>query len=68
MGRVTRRGWALFIAMAAIWGIPYLLIKVAVGQITPPTLVFARTAVGALLLIPLAGARGELGPSFPAGE
>jgi drug/metabolite transporter (DMT)-like permease len=62
---MTRRGWALFIAMAIIWGIPYLLIKIAVGQITPPTLVFARTAIGALLLIPLAAARGELAPLFP---
>jgi drug/metabolite transporter (DMT)-like permease len=51
--------------MAIIWGIPYLLIKIAVGQITPPTLVFARTAIGALLLIPLAAARGELAPLFP---
>jgi drug/metabolite transporter (DMT)-like permease len=62
---MTRRGWALFIAMAVIWGIPYLLIKIAVGQITPPTLVFARTAIGALLLIPLAAARGELAPLLP---
>jgi drug/metabolite transporter (DMT)-like permease len=62
---MTRRGWALFIAMAIIWGIPYLLIKIAVGQITPPTLVFARTAIGALLLIPLAAARGELAPLLP---
>ncbi len=51
--------------MAVIWGIPYLLIKIAVGQITPPTLVFARTAIGALLLIPLAAARGELAPLLP---
>jgi drug/metabolite transporter (DMT)-like permease len=62
---MTRRGWALFIAMAVIWGIPYLLIKIAVGQITPLTLVFARTAIGALLLIPLAAARGELAPLLP---
>ena len=65
MDRMTRRGWALFIAMAVIWGIPYLLIKIAVGQITPPTLVFARTAIGALLLIPLAAARGELASLLP---
>src|SRR5713226_468056 len=62
---MTRRGWALFIVMAVIWGIPYLLIKIAVGQITPPTLVIARTAIGTLLLIPLAAARGELAPLLP---
>jgi len=32
-GAVSRRGWALFIAMCLIWGIPYLLIKVAVSDI-----------------------------------
>ena len=36
---MTRRGWALFAAMAVIWGIPYLLIKIAVGELTPAGLV-----------------------------
>ena len=44
---MTRRGWALFAAMAVIWGIPYLLIKVAIGELTPAGLVFLRTAIGA---------------------
>jgi drug/metabolite transporter (DMT)-like permease len=48
--------------MGLIWGIPYLLIKVAVGGLHPATLVFFRTAIGALLLIPLAAFRGELIP------
>jgi drug/metabolite transporter (DMT)-like permease len=51
---VTRRAWTLFAAMCVIWGIPYLLIRVAVRQIDPGTLVFARTAVGGLILLPLA--------------
>jgi drug/metabolite transporter (DMT)-like permease len=59
---VTRRGWILFAAMCVIWGIPYLLIKVAVRDLTPATLVFARTATGALVLVPLAAARGQLRP------
>jgi drug/metabolite transporter (DMT)-like permease len=59
---LTRRGWALFAAMAVIWGIPYLLIKVAVGEFSPIALVFLRTAVGAVLLVPLAAARGSLSP------
>src|SRR5689334_4564252 len=63
--RVTRRGWALFAAMAIIWGIPYLLIKVAVGDLTPMSLVFLRTGVGALLLVPVAAARGSLVPLLP---
>jgi hypothetical protein len=32
---VSRRGWLLFIAMCVIWGIPYLLIKVAVADLHP---------------------------------
>jgi drug/metabolite transporter (DMT)-like permease len=31
----------LFAAMSVIWGIPYLLIKVAVDGVSPPVLVFA---------------------------
>jgi len=46
--------------MAVIWGIPYLFIKIAVGELSPATLVFARTAIGAALLLPLAAARGDL--------
>jgi drug/metabolite transporter (DMT)-like permease len=59
---VSRRGLALFAAMCVMWGIPYLLIKVAVGEVTPVTLVFLRTAGGALLLVPVAAARGNLRP------
>lgn len=51
--------------MAVIWGIPYLLIKVSVGQLTPPSLVFIRTAIGALVLVPIALARGGLRPLLP---
>jgi drug/metabolite transporter (DMT)-like permease len=62
---VTRRGWLLFAAMALIWGIPYLLIKVAVTDLSPITLVFLRTAIGAVILVPLAAARGSLRPLLP---
>jgi drug/metabolite transporter (DMT)-like permease len=59
---VTRRGALLFAAMCVIWGIPYLLIRVAVRELAPVTLVFGRTVVGALLLTPVAAWRGELRP------
>ena len=62
---MTRRGWALFAAMAVIWGIPYLLIKIAVGELTPAALVLLRTAGGAALLLPIAAARGWLTPLLP---
>jgi len=51
---MTRRGWVLFAAMCVLWGIPYLLIKVAVAEVSVAVLVFARTALGALVLLPLA--------------
>jgi len=62
---MTRRGWILFLSMGLIWGIPYLLIKVAVGDLNPITLVFLRTLLGAVLLLPLAAARGGLRPLLP---
>src|SRR5215472_4228725 len=59
---MTRRGWLLFAAVGLVWGIPYLLIKVAVGELSPISLVFLRTAIGALLLVPLALTRGSITP------
>ena len=50
---MTRRGWLLFLALCVIWGIPYLLIKVAIREISPASLVFLRTAIGALVLLPV---------------
>ena len=47
--------------MCVIWGIPYLFIRVAVSELSPPTLVFFRTSVGALILLPFALSRGGLG-------
>ncbi len=57
---MSARGWALFAAMAVIWGIPYLFIKIAVAELSPATLVLVRTALGAALLLPVAAARGDL--------
>ncbi len=61
---MSRKGWLLFIALCVIWGIPYLLIRVAVRELSPPALVFFRTLPAALLLAPLALHRGELGPAL----
>jgi drug/metabolite transporter (DMT)-like permease len=57
---MTPRGKFLFIALALIWGIPYLLIKVAMGELTPASLVFLRTTLGAVLLLPFVLGRGNL--------
>src|SRR5260370_28570446 len=55
--RVSRRRWMLFTTMSVIWGVPYLLIKVADSGLSGPVLVFARRGVGAALLVPSAARR-----------
>lgn len=57
---VTKRGWLMFAAMSVIWGIPYLMIKVAVEGVSAPFLVFARTGLAAAVLMPLALRRAHL--------
>ena len=61
---MSRRGWALFVTMSVIWGIPYLLIKVAVGEVSPVVVVFARCVVGAAILLPWTIAKGQLRPAL----
>jgi drug/metabolite transporter (DMT)-like permease len=65
-GTITRRGWALFAAMSAIWGIPYLLIKVAVEDLEPPVVVFGRTSIAAVALALIAWRQGALRPALAA--
>ncbi|GAA3811769.1 DMT family transporter [Cellulomonas soli] len=58
---MSRRGWTLLLALGAIWGIPYLLIKVAVeADVTPAAIVLTRTGLGAVLLLPFAVRHGGL--------
>jgi drug/metabolite transporter (DMT)-like permease len=59
---MSRRSWVLFGAMCVIWGIPYLLIRVAVRDVSPGTLVFLRTVIGGVVLLPLALRSGGFGP------
>jgi drug/metabolite transporter (DMT)-like permease len=58
---MTPRAWWLFALSSAIWGVPYLFIKIAVDAGVPPAFVaWARVALGAALLLPLALRRGAL--------
>ncbi len=59
---MSRRGILLFAAMAVVWGIPYLLIRVAVAEVSPAVLVFARTAIATAILLPVALLRAEVRP------
>ena len=61
---VTRRGVLFFIALGVAWGIPYALIKIAVVELSPQMLVLVRTGLAALLLLPLAAWRRDLGPAL----
>jgi drug/metabolite transporter (DMT)-like permease len=63
---MTRRGWVLFATMCVLWGMPYLLIKVAVEELAPSQLVLLRTGLAALVLVPYAVARGQLLPALRA--
>ena len=57
---MTRKGWLLFISMSVIWGIPYLFIKIAVRELDPTVVVFARVGIAAVVLLPVAVQRGVL--------
>jgi drug/metabolite transporter (DMT)-like permease len=59
---MSRRALALFAVMSIVWGIPYLLIKVAVHHLTPADVVEGRTLIGALVLMPLALRQGQMRP------
>ncbi|HEY8525445.1 MAG TPA: DMT family transporter [Acidimicrobiales bacterium] len=61
---MSRRGWALFLAMGVIWGTPYLFIKEAVDSFAPGAVVAGRTLGAALLLLPMAAHRGALRPAL----
>ena len=54
--------WINFSLVGVLWGVPYLLIRVAVapGQFTPAFVVFSRVAIGAALLLAYASKRGTL--------
>ncbi|HEU0024503.1 MAG TPA: DMT family transporter [Thermoleophilaceae bacterium] len=59
---MPRRALIQFSLLAAFWGASYLFIKVALEDgVGPLPIVFARTALAALVLLPLALARGYLG-------
>lgn len=46
--------------MCVLWGIPYLLIKVVVEELSPAFAVLARAGMAALVLVPVAAVRGQL--------
>jgi drug/metabolite transporter (DMT)-like permease len=50
---MSRRAWVLFTALSIIWGLPYLLIKLVITDFSPAQIVFIRTLLAAIILLPL---------------
>ena len=61
---MSRKNWALFIAIGLLWGIPYLLLKVSVRELSVPVIVSSRTFIGALVLVPIAFHQKTLMPAL----
>lgn len=51
---MSRRAYFHFAVSGLFWGIPYLLMKVAVRDIPPTVIVCGRVLIGAAILIPIA--------------
>jgi drug/metabolite transporter (DMT)-like permease len=58
----TRDDYLLLLAIGAIWGSSFLLIKVAVATIPPITVATGRIGIGAIVLALMVGARGRTWP------
>jgi len=51
---MSRKSLIYFGIVGVLWGIPYLLMKVAVEEFPPAAIVAGRTLIGAAILIPVA--------------
>ncbi|WP_424533049.1 DMT family transporter [Sphaerisporangium viridialbum] len=59
---MSARAWVAFAVVSVLWGIPYLLIKVAVDEGVPPGFVaWVRVVLGAVALLVFAPRAGVLG-------
>src|SRR5437764_10343823 len=54
---MSRRHLLMLLALAAIWGASFVLIKICVRELAPTTRVCLRLGIGALALAPFAVAR-----------
>ena len=57
---MSRRGWILFLVVSALWGLPYFMIRIAVRELDPVSVVMGRTLPAALVLLPIAWHSGAL--------
>jgi drug/metabolite transporter (DMT)-like permease len=54
------RGWAAFVTLGVIWGVPYFFIKLAVQELSPIVVACSRLLLGGVILLPIAWRRGAL--------
>jgi drug/metabolite transporter (DMT)-like permease len=59
---VDRRNSILLLLLAALWGASYLFIKIGLDDLSPAGIVFTRTALAALVLMPFAIRGGGMAP------
>lgn len=57
---MPRRAWTLLLVLASVWGASYLFIKIGLEDLSPALVVFLRTALAGLILLPIALRRGAL--------
>lgn len=57
---MSARAWGLFGVVSLVWGLPYLFIKLAIDDVSPLGIAFARVAIGAAVLLPFAARSGGL--------
>ena len=57
---MSARAWVAFAALGVIWGVPYFFIKVAVQELSPFVIAWARVTLAAAILLPVAWHRGAL--------
>jgi drug/metabolite transporter (DMT)-like permease len=58
---MDRRSWSLLLVLGAIWGASYLFIKIGLRDLSPSMVAWARIALAALVLVPVAATQGALG-------
>jgi drug/metabolite transporter (DMT)-like permease len=51
---MSRRAWLSFAAVSLLWGMPYLFIKIAVLEVSPAFVAWARITGAGLILLPVA--------------
>jgi drug/metabolite transporter (DMT)-like permease len=65
--RMDERDWALLVLLSILWGGSFYFTGVAVQELPPLTIVLARVAIAAVLLLPVLWICGARLPAKPAG-